>query len=175
MIGGNLLNKLGALVLVVGIALFLSYSLAHMGAFGRAFTGLSVSAAMLAGGLWRERKEEYRMFARESSLPGGRSLYFTSYAMHALPATRVIESPGFGLAFMLAVAAAMVVHSLRYRSESLTALAFGCIFASLALSELTTFTVAALGANRGIAPLPGTPLPMVRIGAVRRCLDLAYF
>jgi hypothetical protein len=144
MIGGNLLNKLGALVLVIGIALFLSYSLAHMGAFGRAFTGLGVSAAMLTGGLWRERKEEYRMFARGVIAAGWASLYFTSYAMHALPATRVIESPGFGLAFMLAVAAAMVFHSLRYRVQSLTALAYGCIFAALALSDLTTFTVAAL-------------------------------
>ena len=144
MIGGNLLNKLGALVLVIGIALFLSYSLAHMGAGGRAFTGLGVSAAMLAGGQWRERKEEYRMFARGVIAAGWASLYFTSYAMHALPATRVIESPGFGLVFMLAVAAAMVVHSLRYRVQSLTALAFGCIFAALALSDLITFTVAAL-------------------------------
>jgi Predicted membrane protein (DUF2339) len=166
MIGGNLLNKLGALVLVIGIALFLSYSLAHMGAFGRAFTGLGVSATMLAGGLWRERKGEYRMFARGVIAAGWASLYFTSYAMHALPATREIESPGFGLAFMLAVAAAMVFHSLRYRVQSLTSLAYGCIFAALALSDLTAFTVAAL------APIAAS---LLYVGRRFRWYGLAVF
>ena len=47
----------------------------------------------------------------------------------------------------------MVFHSLRYRVQSLTALAYGCIFAALALSDLTTSTVAALAP---IAPSPFT-------------------
>ena len=65
MTGGNLLNKLGALVLVIGIALFLSYSLAHMGCFWpRIHRARRQRRDALAGGLWRERKEEYRMFAR---------------------------------------------------------------------------------------------------------------
>ncbi len=144
LIGGNLLNKLGALVLVIGIALFLSYSFTQMGAAGRALTGMSVSAAMLAGGLWRERKAEYRVFARGVIAAGWASLYFTSYAMHAVEATRVIENPVAGLVAMFAVAAAMIWHSLRYKVQALTALAYGCAFASLALTGLTFYAAAAL-------------------------------
>ncbi len=172
MIGGNLLNKLGALVLVIGIALFLSYSLAHMGAVGRAFTGLGVSAAMLAGGLWRERKEEYRMFARGVIAAGWASLYFTSYAMHALPATRVIESPGFGLAFMLAVAAAMVLHSLRYRVPVSHRTGVWLYFRRTRAQRLDHLHNCSAGADRGLASLSGTALPVVRISVVGRGLDL---
>ncbi len=144
LIGGNLLNKLGALVLVIGIALFLSYSLAHMGAPGRAATGAGVSFAMLAGGLWRERNEKYRVFARGLIAAGWASLYFTSYAIYAIPATKIIDSPVAGALLMITVAAAMVAHSLRYKVQALTALAYGCVFAALALSDLTLFAVVAL-------------------------------
>jgi hypothetical protein len=139
LIGGNLLNKLGALVLVIGIALFLSYSFASMGPAGRAFTGLGISASLLAAGIALECSERYRLFSRGIVASGWAALYFTAYAMHALPAAQIIESPLLGTALMVAVAVGMVLHSLRYKVQSLTALSYGCIFAALALSSLNTF------------------------------------
>jgi len=144
LIGGNLLNKLGALVLVIGIALFLSYSFTRMGPAGRALTGLATSLAILAGGVWVERKAEYRIFARGLIAAGWASLYFTSYAMYALDATRVIENPFVGLILMLSVATGMIWHSLRYQAQALTGLAYGCAFGALALTGLTTYAVVAL-------------------------------
>ena len=47
LVGGSLLNKAGALVLVVGIALFLAYSFGHMTAAGRAVLALIVSVMVL--------------------------------------------------------------------------------------------------------------------------------
>jgi uncharacterized membrane protein len=143
-IGGNLLNKAGALILVIGIALFLGYSFANMGPVGRSAIGLLTSASILGAGLWIERKEQFRVFARGVIAAGWASLYFTSYAMHAIDAAKIIESPVIGLGFMVAVAAGMVIHSLRYKVQSLTALAFACIYASLALSPLNTLVVVAL-------------------------------
>ena len=144
LIGGNLLNKLGALVLVIGIALFLSYSFANMGPAGRAFTGLGLSATLLAAGVALERHERYRLSSRGILASGWAGLYFTAYAMHALPAAQIIENPVLGTSLMLGVAAGMVLHSLRYRAQSLTALAYGCIFAALALSSLNTFVAISL-------------------------------
>lgn len=135
LIGGNLLNKLGALISVIGVALFLSYSFAHMGPFGRTATGLAISLPMLGAGVWWERSDRYRIFARGLIAAGWASLYFTAFAMHAIEAARVISSPALGVAMMTAFAAGMVAHSLRYRVETLTALAFGCVFAALSLSE----------------------------------------
>src|SRR4051794_9176059 len=93
LVGGNLLNKLGALVLVVGIALFLGYSFANMAPAGRAATALATSFAILAGGIWTERAAKYRVFARGLIGAGWAGLYATAYAMYALPAAKVIDSP----------------------------------------------------------------------------------
>ncbi|HEY6346079.1 MAG TPA: DUF2339 domain-containing protein [Bryobacteraceae bacterium] len=144
LIGGNLLNKLGALLLVIGIALFLSYSFAHMGPVGIASTATALSAATLAGGTILERRERYRVFSRGLIAAGWAGLYITAYAMYTLPAARIIESPVAGMSLMVLVAAGMVAHSLRYRVQSLTSLAFGCVFAALALSDENTFVAIAL-------------------------------
>jgi uncharacterized membrane protein len=144
LIGGNLLNKLGAFVLVIGIALFLSYSFANMGPAGRAFTGLGLSVAILVGGVFVERLEKYKVFSRGILAAGWAGLYFTTYAMHALPAARIIENPVLGTLLMVATAIGMVAHSLRYRLQSLTALAYGCIFGALALSTVNTFVAISL-------------------------------
>lgn len=155
-IGGNLLNKIGAVILVIGIALFLGYSFASMGALGRVCTGLTVSISILAGGLYLERKDDLRIFARGLIATGWAATYFTSYAMSAIDAAKVIDNPAIGLAVMAAVATAMVAHSLRYRVQSLTALAYGCVYAALGLSELNTAVVLAL------FPLAGSMLWLAR-------------
>ena len=64
LLGGSLLNKIGALVLVIGIALFLGYSFTHMTPAGRALTSLGASLCLLGGGIFLERKKTYRVFAR---------------------------------------------------------------------------------------------------------------
>ncbi len=144
LIGGNLLNKLGALLVVIGIALFLSYSFAHMGPVGIASTAIAFSAATLAGGMILERSERYRVFSRGLIAAGWAGLYFTAYAIYTLPAAKIIENPLAGMTLMVLVAAGMVAHSLRYRVQSLTSLAYGCVFAALALSDQNAFVAIAL-------------------------------
>ena len=56
LLGGSLLNKVGAVVLVIGIALFLAYSFGRMTAAGRASLAISTSAAILGAGIWTERR-----------------------------------------------------------------------------------------------------------------------
>jgi hypothetical protein len=144
LVGGSVLNKVGALVLVVGIALFLAYSFAHMGPVGRAGTSLTVSLVLLGSGVWVERKELYRVFAGGLIGAGWAALYATAYAIYAIPDARVIESPFWGSCLLLLVAAGMIAHSLRYRSQSLTAIAFFCAFAALAVGPSTPFAVLSL-------------------------------
>lgn len=144
LIGGNLLNKLGALISVIGVALFLSYSFAHMGPLGRSATGLGISLSLLGAGVWWERSDRYRIFARGLIAAGWASLYFTAFAMHAIEAARVITNPALGVALMAGVAVGMVAHSLRYRVETLTALSFGCVFAALSMSESNLLVAIAL-------------------------------
>ncbi|HEV2688138.1 MAG TPA: DUF2339 domain-containing protein [Bryobacteraceae bacterium] len=144
LVGGNWLNKLGVLVLVIGIALLLSYSFTQTGPAGRVGIGLLVSLAMLGVGVAFERREAYRVFGRGLIGGGWAALYFTAYAMHDIAAAKVIDNPYTASALLFGVAAGMILHSLRYRSQTVTGLAYFIAFAALMLSHVTPFAVIAL-------------------------------
>jgi hypothetical protein len=144
LLGGSLLNKVGAVVLVIGIALFLAYSFGRMTAAGRASLAISASAAILGAGIWTERRAAYRIFARGLIGAGWAALYATAYAIYALPAARIIENPFAGSIVLLVVAAGMIGHSLRYRAQAVTATAYFAAFAALAATPSTPFAVASL-------------------------------
>ncbi len=143
-VGGNWLNKLGVLVLVIGIALFLGYEFTRVGPAGRVAIGAAVSLTMLLGGVLLERRPLYQIFGRGLIGGGWAALYFTTFAMHAVPAARVIENVYLGSAVLLAVALGMILHSLRYQSQTVSGLAYFIAFATLGLSESTPFSVLAL-------------------------------
>jgi len=135
-LGGNWLNKLGIGILVLGVASFLAFKLQTWGPAGEVLCGYAVSLALLAAGVWLERKPTYRIFAR-GGLGGGWALaFFTTFALHHIPAARVLNSLAADLILMLIVAACMVTHSLRYRSQTVTGLAFLLGFATLLTSHL---------------------------------------
>src|ERR1039457_140238 len=56
-VGGNWFLKVGVILTVIGIALFLAYSFAHMGPAGRVSVSLAVSLTMLIAGVIVERWE----------------------------------------------------------------------------------------------------------------------
>ncbi len=144
LVGGSLLNKIGALVLVIGIALFLAYSFTHMTPADRTLTAFLASAALLGFGIWLERKQSYRVFSRGLLGAGWAGLYSTAYAMYAVPAARIIDNAFLGSLLLLAVAAGMIGHSLRYRVQTVTAIAYFTAFAALAATPATPFAVMAL-------------------------------
>jgi hypothetical protein len=143
-IGGNWANKAGVLVLIIGLALFLQYSLTHLGPGGRVALGYLLSASMLMTGVLLEKHDQWRVYARGLIGGGWAGLYFTTYAAHAIDAARVIESPTLATALLLAVAVGMIVHSLRYRSETVTGLSYFITFGTLAISPLSAFAVIAV-------------------------------
>jgi len=143
-VGGSWLNKVGVLVLVIGVALLLGYEFTRVGPGGRVGIGMAAGLTMLIGGALLERRAGYAIFARGLVGGGWAAIYFTTYAMHALPAAKVIDNPYVASALLLAVASAMIVHSLRYKSQTVSGLAYFIAFATLALSESTPFSVLAL-------------------------------
>jgi uncharacterized membrane protein len=144
LLGGNWLNKIGVFVLVVGIALALGYSFTRVGPMGRVSTGIAVSLAMLAAGAVLEPRDRYCTFARGLLGGGWAALYTTVFAMHAMEAARVIQSPVTGFFLLLAVAAGIIAHSLRYRSQTVTGVAYFVAFGTLAITQGTGLPVLAL-------------------------------
>lgn len=144
MLGGNLLNKVGVLVLIIGIGLFLGYSFTRMGPAGRVATALAVSLTMLAGGIVLERRSLYRIFGRGLIGGGWAGVYFTTYAAYAVDAARVITNAWIASALLAIVAAGVIVHSLKYRSQTVSGLAYFVAFATFGLTPVTSFSVLAL-------------------------------
>ncbi len=144
LIGGNWANKLGVFVTVIALALLLKYAYAQLGPVGRVALSLGVSFAMLAAGVIFERREQYRTFSYGLIGGGWAALYTTVYAMHAMEAAKVVENPLLATVLLLFVVAGMIAHSLKYRSRTVTGLAYFIAFATLAISEVTTFSVIAV-------------------------------
>jgi hypothetical protein len=134
-LGRNWLNKLGIIILVLGVALFGIYELGQLGPLGKVGLSYVVSLALLGGGILLERRERYRVLGHTLIGGGWALLFFTTYALQHVQAMRVMSSETTDLIFMLAVAIAMAAHTLRYRSQLVTGLAFLLAYSTVALSH----------------------------------------
>ena len=143
MLGTNWLNKIGIVILVLGVAFFLAYQLKTLGPAGKILVGFVTAAAMLGAGIWFDRGERYRILAR-AAIGGGWALaFFTTYAMYHVAAARILSSQALDLLLMLAVAAAMVGHTLRYHSQTVTGLAFLLAFLTVTISHSNVYSLTA--------------------------------
>jgi hypothetical protein len=142
-LGKNWLNKIGIVLIVLGVAYFGIKELGQLGAVGKVVLSYVVSLALLGGGAFLEKRERYRVFSYPSIGGGWSLLFWTTYALHHVAAMRVVDSLGTDLILMLAVALAMVVHTLRYRSQVVTGIAFLLAFGTVALSNDDVYSLSA--------------------------------
>lgn len=142
-LGMNVFAKIGIVLLVLGFALLGRMALISMGPGPRVLLIYSVAAALLAGGIWLERKERYRLPGRAGIGGGWALLFFTTYAMHHVSAMAVLESNTIDCVLMLLVAVSMVAHTLHYKSQVVTGLAFLLAFSTVALSQDSVYALSA--------------------------------
>lgn len=140
-LGKNWLNKIGITLVVLGVALFGIYRLGQspLGIVGLCYTA---SAMLLGGGIFLEKRDRYRIFSYALIGGGWALLFFTTYALNHVQAMRVMSSETTDLILMLAVAGAMVVHTLRYRSQVVTGFAFLLAYSTVALSHDDVYSLA---------------------------------
>jgi len=142
-LGTNWLNKLGVIILVLGVAFFGIYELGELGPLGKVGISCAAAVALLAGGIWLEKRERYRVFGRTGIGGGWALLFFTTYALNHVQAMRVLNSEITDLVLMLVVAGVMVAHTLRYNSQLVTGLAFLLGFTTVSLSHDDVYSLAA--------------------------------
>lgn len=142
-LGTNWLNKIGIAALVIGIALFLAYKFPTLSNPEKVGLGYFVSLAILGLGVYMERLDLYRIFARALIGGGWALVFFTTYAMHFVKYTQVIETEWVDLVLLFAVAWMMVAHTLRYNSQVVTGLAFLLGYTTVAISQNTVYCLAA--------------------------------
>ena len=134
-LGTNWLNKLGIVILVIGVALFLSYEMRELGPAGKVTVGYAAGAVMLGASVFFERRRQWQVLARAGIGGGWSLLYFTTYAMYHVPAAHILSSESVDLALLLIVAAGMIAHTLRYESQVVTGLAFLLAFTTVNISR----------------------------------------
>jgi hypothetical protein len=146
-LGTNWLNKLGIIILVVGVALFGIYELGALGPLGKVGISYFTSVVLLAGGIALERRERYRLLGRTGIGGGWALLFFSTFGMYHVGAMRVFPSEIKWLtvdcALMLIVAVAMALHTLRYRSQFVTGLAFLLGYFTVGLSQNSVYSLSA--------------------------------
>src|SRR5262249_17212482 len=142
-IGTKWLPKIGITILVISVALYTASKWEHVPAFARILIFYVLGAAMLALGIFLERKDKYKVLGRVLIGGGWAIAFFTTYAMKHVAAAQVITSDLVDLVLMLAVAAAMVWHTLRYNSQLVTGVSFLLGFVAVSISHETAFSMSA--------------------------------
>jgi hypothetical protein len=142
-LGTNWLNKLGIIILVLGVALFGIYEFSTVGAAGKAAISFFASIALLAGGILFEKRDAYRVLGRTFIGGGWALFFFSTYAIYHVASMHLLNSLTLDCILMLSVAVAMGTHTLRYRSQLVTGLAFLLGYTTVALSHDTVYSLSA--------------------------------
>ena len=142
LLGMNIFAKIGIVLLVLGFAFLGQYAFAAVGPGARVALIYVAGSAMLGAGIRFESKDRYRLVARAGIGGGWAMLFFTTYAMNHVSAMTVLGSNTLDCILMLVVAAGMVAHTLQYRSQVVTGLAFLLAFSTVALSQDSIYALA---------------------------------
>jgi hypothetical protein len=142
-LGRNWLNKIGIVLIVLGVAYFGIKELGQLGPVGKVVLSYLVSFALLGGGIFLEKQDRYRVFSYPAIGGGWSLLFWTTYALNHVSAMRVLDSLSAHLILMLIVALAMVMHTLRYRSQVVTGIAFLLAYWTVGLSNDDVYSLAA--------------------------------
>jgi len=173
-LGANWFAKLGVILVVIGVALLGMVVLKNLGPGGVAFIVFAVSAVLLCGGIFVEKQERYQLLGRVAIGGGWGLLFFTAYGIHHIAAMRVLDSLVLDCILMLAVALGMAAHTLRYKSQFVTGLAFllGYTTVALSFSEVRSLSAARAGENTAYGLLAGA---ILAIGLVAIVLKMGWF
>ncbi|MDD5634416.1 MAG: DUF2339 domain-containing protein [Candidatus Omnitrophica bacterium] len=143
-LGGKWFNKLGTFAVVIGVTLLIGYSFRYFGPVFKILTGYILGGGLVLFGVYTEKKENFSVYGK-TLIGGGWALnYFTTFAIHHVPAVSLVKDPFIGFLLLMAAAVAAVVHICRYKSQVATAFAYLLIFITLMMQPLTGYTMGAL-------------------------------
>jgi outer membrane biosynthesis protein TonB len=142
-LGTNWLSKIGIIILVLGLALFGVYEFNNLGPAGKVAISYAAAIALLVGGILFEKRETYRILGRTFIGGGWALFFFCTYGIYHVAAMHVLNSLTLDCLLMLLVAITMGAHTLRYRSQLITGLAFLLGYTTIALSQDTVYALSA--------------------------------
>ena len=142
-LGASWFAIVGVIMLVIGLALGGKLVMHALGPIGKCFILFAAGIGLLAGGISLEKRERYVTLGRVAIGGGWGLLFFSTYGMHHVAAMRVLDSLVVDSVLMLGVAIAMAAHTLRYRSQFVTGVAFLMGYWTCGLSQDTVYSLTA--------------------------------
>jgi len=142
-LGASWFAIVGVIMLVIGFALGGKLVMHAVGPVGKCFILFAVGLGILAGGISLEKRERYVTLGRVAIGGGWGLLFFSTYGMHHVAAMHVLDSLVLDSVLMLAVAIGMAAHTLRYRSQFVTGVAFLMGYWTCGLSQDTVYSLSA--------------------------------
>jgi hypothetical protein len=149
-VGTNWLPKLGAAMMVVAAALLTAYKWELVtswwnviGAWGRSAIVFVGGVAMLLTGIRFERNDRYKTLGRAMIGGGWAMTFLLAYAIRHSPSFLILRSDAADLVVLLPVAGAMVWHTLKYNSQTVTGLAFLLGFTAVTINPDPPFNLLA--------------------------------
>ena len=139
-IGKYILSKIGIVSVVAGVAFLIAYTFKYLMPVHKILIGYAISAAMLYLGSRIERNEKFKWYGRGLIGGGWALIYFTTFAMHHIHATRIIQSQLVDLILLSAVVSAMIVHLFKYKSQSILAITLFLGYLTAGISTIGYFT-----------------------------------
>ncbi|MCX5679501.1 MAG: DUF2339 domain-containing protein [Candidatus Omnitrophica bacterium] len=130
---------MGIISVVVGVAFFLAYAFKYLAPLWKICIGYVISAAMVIFGAAVEKIGKYKWYGKGLMCGGWVLAYFTTYAMYHIKATRIISSQPVDLILVSIVIVAMLMHLLKYRSQSLVILAMLLGYVTAGVSQYASF------------------------------------
>lgn len=135
------LNKIGIIIFSIGVAFLLNYTFARFGPIAKILFGYFTAAALFILGIKLEQNAKFINYGRVLLGGSWAIAYFTTYAMYHFEAAKIINSQLLGLLLLAVVASGIIAHSLRYKSEALTAVALFIGYFTSALGDVGNFTL----------------------------------
>lgn len=135
------LNRIGVVLFVVGIGLFINYTFHYFSAYMKIAIGYFFAILFL---VWGQRLEKNPRFNKLAwGILGGAwgLFYLVTYAMHYVPATRVITSSFVELVLLWLVTVCAVQYNLKYRSWIATAMSYFLGFMTMAIGGVDASSV----------------------------------
>lgn len=139
-IGEYWLAQIGTIVLLMGIAFFISYPFKALPPIATSLIGYFSVAGML--GLSVYWKEAYQYLSKILFSGGLAILYFTTLRLHFFSQNPVVSSKAIGLGVLVVVLFVIFGLSIMRRSELLTSLALFLCYATSLISDTNHFALA---------------------------------
>jgi hypothetical protein len=140
---GKHLNKIGISFLVLGCALALVYQFQYFSPLLKILSGVFAAIGLIAAGEYFEKKQSYEWYGRSLAGGGWALGYFSIYAAYHVDSVRIISNGLIDFVLLLAVGAGAILHSFKYKSETITCISLSLAFITIAISEITPFSLLA--------------------------------